>query len=76
MICLDAVEVGTQCVVVAITADKSLKQRLKDFGFTPGTQVRCRYASPDRQTVAIEFKGTVVALRRSDLSGIQVQVHD
>ncbi len=60
-------------VVVQIGCGKELAARLKDFGLVPGTVVTKRYRSPDGGVSAVEFRGTVIALRTRDLSGVKVQ---
>lgn len=70
---MDLVRPGVEAVVVRIDAGYFLKRRLKDFGLVPGTAVRCRYRSPGRDVTALEFRGTVVALRTRDLKRILVR---
>ena len=64
---------GMEAVVVEISADQALERRLRDFGFVPGTVVRCRYRAPGGGVTALEFRGTVVALRTRDLRKIRVR---
>lgn len=68
-------EPGQSCSVEDISVSGALEARLRDFGLIPGTQVTCRYYSPDKAVTALWMKGTVLALRRSDLTGIRVQLH-
>ena len=58
-------------VVTNIDTKESLKKRFRDYGLVPGTIVRCRYRSPDGSVVALEFRGSVVAVRRKDLQWIK-----
>lgn len=60
-------------VVTGIEVKDTLKNRLRDFGFVPGTQVCCRYRSPGKQVIAVELRGTVLALRARDLRNIRVR---
>lgn len=69
---LDQVCLGRWCRVTAVDTDKNLRRRLRDFGFAPGTQVRRRYTSPGCDLSAVELRGSVVALRASDLQHIWV----
>lgn len=71
---LDLLRPGVEAVVIKIDVQYFLKRRLTDFGLVPGTAVRCRYRSPGRDVTALEFRGTVVALRTRDLKHIRVRV--
>lgn len=71
---LDQVCTGVWGCVVGIDTAKHLQQRLRDFGLVPGTRVRPRYASPAGDVVAIELRGSVLALRKQDLNRIRVRV--
>lgn len=70
---LSCIRPGTQAVVTQIGTDARLKCRLRDFGLVPGTMVRCRYRAPGGSVTALEFRGTVVALRTRDLQKIRVR---
>lgn len=70
-ITLDRLQPGQSCIVADINVPEALSRRLLGFGFVPGTHVKCRYLSPDRGTAAVEFRGAVVALRRSDLANMR-----
>lgn len=69
---LDRACKGTWGWVIAIDTSAQLQQRLRDFGLVPGTKVRCRYASPAGDVLAVELRGSVVALRRRDAQRIRV----
>ena len=71
---LDQVCTGVWGSVVCIDTEIHLQQRLRDFGLVPGTRVRSRYASPAGDVVAIELRGSVLALRKHDLHRIRVRV--
>lgn len=72
-ISLDRLCLGREGVVTHIETDDTLKNRLRVFGMVPGTPVRCRYRAPGGSVTALEFRGTVVALRTRDLKNIRVQ---
>ena len=59
-------------MVKAVNTNTHLRRRLQDFGFVPGTLVTCRYLGPGRKVAALEFRGTVLALRMADLRDIRV----
>ena len=70
---LDRLPRDIPATVVQIGCKKELCARLKDFGLVPGTQVISRYRSPDGGVIALEFRGTVLALRKRDLKGVRVK---
>lgn len=70
---LDRLPQGIPAVVLQIGCKQELRCRLRDFGLVPGTEVITRYRSPDRGVTALEFRGTVIALRTRDLKGVRVE---
>ena len=70
---LDRLRLGQQGIVERIDTAPLLAQRLRSFGMIPGAQVRCRYRSPGGSVTALEFCGTVVALRTRDIRKIRVR---
>jgi len=70
---LDTLRPGCGGVVVHIQGSGDLTQRLKDFGFVPGTRVQCLYAGPGGKVKTIACRGSVIALRTQDIRKIQVQ---
>ena len=70
---LDRLPQGIPAVVIRIGCKPELRSRLRDFGLVPGTQVITRYRSPDRGVTALEFRGTVIALRTRDLKEVRVE---
>ena len=64
---------GIPARVVELRCKKEYISRLKDFGLVPGTQGVVSYKSPDHGVIALEFRGTVIAMRTRDLKGVQVQ---
>lgn len=63
--------VDKMAVVTHVDTEEKLKQRLRDYGLIPGTIVRCRYRSPDGSVLALEFRGSVVAVRSKDLEAVR-----
>lgn len=72
-ISLDRLRPGQQGVVTGIDTSKPLKRRLQAFGMIPGTDVYCGYRSPGGSITALEFRGTVVALRTRDMKNIRAE---
>lgn len=71
---LDQLCTGVWGCVIGIDTTVQLRQRLQDFGLVPGTQVRRRYTSPAGDVIAIELRGSVLALRKQDIHRIRVRV--
>lgn len=71
---LDQVCTDVWGYVIGIDTTDRLQQRLRDFGLVTGTRVCRRYASPAGDVVAIELRGSVLALRKQDLHRIRVRV--
>ena len=69
---LDTVQAGHSAVVEKLCLPETLRRRLISFGLVPGTALQVRYKSPDSSVTALEFRGTVLAMRSQDLNGIQV----
>ena len=67
---LDSLTPGMQAVVTRIACPEALARRLADFGLVEGTNVTCRYRSPGGSVFALELRGTVLAIRKSDLRQI------
>lgn len=69
-ITLDRLCLGEEAVVTRIETSPRLRMRLRDFGMIPGTRVRCRCFSPNASAIALEIRGSVLALRSRDLKEI------
>lgn len=74
VLALDQIIKGKWAWVTDIDTDPCLRKRLCDFGLVPGTRVRCRYASPLGDVLAIELRESVIALRKHDAHRILVRV--
>lgn len=72
-ISLNNLRLGKSGIVTCVETEPVLKKRLRDFGMVPGTIVGCRYRSPGGSVTALEFRGTVVALRTRDMKKILVR---
>ncbi len=73
-IALHELKPGMRARVTAMDCPAQLRQRLQDFGFVPGTVLRCRYRSPGGSVAALELRHTVLAIRVRDLRRIRGQV--
>lgn len=72
-ISLSGLGLGKYGIVTHIGTDPLLTERLRAFGMVPGTRVGCRYRSPGGSVTALEFRGSVVALRTRDMKKILVR---
>ncbi len=72
-ISLDCLMPGTQATVTAVACEPGLKARLADFGLICGTTVSCRYESPKKDLKALALRGTVIAVRTTDLRRIRAR---
>jgi ferrous iron transport protein A len=70
---LDKLPTGIPATVVQIGCQEALRRRMGDFGLVPGTQVVARFRSPGGGVMALECRGTVLAMRTRDLKGVRVK---
>ncbi len=70
---LSELSLDDEAIVVEIGAEGFMKQRLYDLGLVPETHVKVLMRSPLGDPMAIEVRGTVIALRREDASQIVVR---
>ena len=71
---LDKLPLGVSGQITQMAEGLPLTRRLNQFGMVPGTRICCRYRTPGGSVTAVEFRGTVVALRTRDMSAIRVKV--
>lgn len=64
--------VGESALLVKITSDDSMKRRLYDLGFFPGTHIQCVLRSPFSSPILYFVNGALIALRSSDAKKIEV----
>lgn len=68
---LDCLAVGQKALVTGVCGTAALCMRLKDYGLIPGTQICCRYRSPDGSVTSVECRGSVIAIRTKDMKNIK-----
>lgn len=73
MVRLSQIRTGDRVEVLDIPNQCPLCVPLRQLGITPGSVLFCRYSSPGAELVALECKGSVVALRLRELSMIKVR---
>ncbi|MDR2571750.1 MAG: ferrous iron transport protein A [Oscillospiraceae bacterium] len=63
---------GERARVASLLNKGSIKRRLQDLGFVPGTHVQCIHKSPYGDPVAYGIRGAVIALRCDDAKGVLI----
>lgn len=64
---------GDPCTIVRITASGSLRMRLLEKGFVPGTPVEMVRVAPLKDPVLVRVRGADISLRRSEAASIWVR---
>ena len=72
--CLNDLGVNEKCVISSLNSCGIMRRRLMDIGFLPGSVVSCVLSSPSGNPKAYLVKGSVIALRNSDASDIEVEL--
>ena len=70
---LSALPLGESAYVTHISARPAMERRLTDLGLVPGTRVTCLARSPAGDPCAYLIRGALIALRRVDADGIQLE---
>lgn len=63
---------GESCVMIDLTAEGALGQRLMDLGFFPGARIKVVRNAPLVDPVEIELEGTFLTIRHQEASHIEV----
>lgn len=64
---------GEIAKVEALLSTGSIRRRLQDLGFIPGSSIKCLQRSPSGDPVAYKIKGAVIALRSEDANKIIIK---
>lgn len=64
---------GQRALVRGIQTQGTMRRRLMELGLVEGTEVTCLRRSPWGDPTAYRIRGAVIALRREDSAGVQVQ---
>ena len=70
---LSDVKIDCFAKVVSINCTPHLKQRLLDLGLIPGTIISPVFSSALGEPIAYEFRGNIIAIRRSEAQLITVE---
>lgn len=71
---LDGLNVSDRCIVSRLNSSGIIRRRLMDIGIMPGSLVECVLSSPSGNPMAYLVKGSIIALRKSDSSMIEVDL--
>ena len=74
MYCLNDIAPGERARVVSQSTCGALRRRLLDMGLIAGTEVECVGKSPAGDPRAYLIRGAVIALRREDAGGVQIEM--
>lgn len=74
VISLDKLSINTEGTVVKLLARDSLRRRLLDLGLVKGTKLKPLFISPSGDPIAYEFRGSLIALRKTDAKLIQIKL--
>ena len=71
---LDQLTKGQCARVVCLREDCAIRERLQDLGLIPGRTVSVQLKSPLGDPTAYLICGAVIALRREDACGVEIQL--
>jgi len=63
---------GSAGRITSVEVGGLLRRRIMDLGMLPGTQVRCVRKAPWGDPVALQVRGSIIALRAEDLRKIKI----
>jgi ferrous iron transport protein A len=63
-----------ECTILDVLLEGAELQRLLDMGFIEGTRVKVIRNAPLMDPVDIEIRGYLIALRRHEARGVEVEV--
>ncbi len=72
-LCLSALREGESAYVTQVDAGPAMDRRLTDLGLVRGTRVTCVLRSPAGDPCAYLIRGALIALRRSDATGVVLE---
>ena len=69
---LDRLGKNKNAVVLDVNANCDMHDRFHDLGIIKGTRIRCLGVNPGKSMAIYEFRGSVIAIRKTDSAGITV----
>lgn len=73
IITLSELQVGRIGKIIKLNNTGSIRRRLLDLGFIPGTIIQAQLSSPFHDPIAYKIKNALVAIRKSDSKNIIVE---
>ncbi len=64
---------GEEAIIERMLTSGQMRKRLKDLGFTDGTEIECVSVSPSGNPKAYLIRGAVIALRLEDGKNILIK---
>lgn len=71
---LDELNPGQECTIIDVLLEGAELQRLLDMGFIEETRVKVVRNAPLLDPLDIEIRGYLVALRRREAHGVEVEL--
>ncbi len=71
---LDSLRPGEKGIILAITADATLKMHLLELGFVLGSPIAFLMSTPFGDPNIYSLRGTSIALRKSEAKCIRIQI--
>ena len=69
---LDRLGKNKNAVVLDVNKTSNMQERFHDLGIIQGTRIRCLGENPGKSMAIYEFRGSVIAIRKSDSADITV----
>ena len=70
---LSEIKENQNCIIDFVNCRESLKARLTDMGFIPQTKVKCVNIAMGGTPLALDIRGSIIALRKSDCKDIGIK---
>lgn len=70
---LDKVKIADTVILKKLNNTGSIRRRLLDIGFIPGTKIESVLASPFKDPILYRIRGTLIAIRNDDARNIVVE---
>ena len=70
---LNKVKVSDTVILKKLKSEGSIRRRLLDIGFIPGTKIECVLTSPFKDPTLYRIRGTLIAIRSDDAKNIIVE---
>ena len=72
---LSELKIGQKAIVKKLNfSNKEIRRHLLDMGVTRGVQVKIKKIAPMGEPIDLELRGYELALRKSELNNIEVEV--